>query len=328
MKKYLLPVIFFLILLITLPSICAQGARFGLTLWFNTIIPTLFPFILMTNLLRDLHGIDFLERIFAPIITRLFKTDKSGAYPVVLGFLCGYPMGAKAVSDSYSLGRISQRQALYLLTFVNNPSPVYMISYVADFTLNSSRLALWIVAVSLISSLVAARLIHPFFTRTLPWERKPRKAQSLTLKAQSADHLPDQNAHVQKNDTASGNLLDTSIVSACELLVKIGGYMILFSILSQCIAAIPGISPLAAGLIAGLLEQTTGLGLLQQMRLPLEIKTVLAMGFICFGGLSILAQTSSVIHRQGLSVKYCILGKILTAFLAMALMTAVLTFTG
>ena len=86
MKKYLLPVIFFLILLITLPSICAQGARFGLTLWFNTIIPTLFPFILMTNLLRDLHGIDFLERIFAPIITRLFKTDKSGAYPVVLGF--------------------------------------------------------------------------------------------------------------------------------------------------------------------------------------------------------------------------------------------------
>ena len=61
-----------------------------------------------------------------------------------------------------------------------------------------------------------------------------------------------------------------------------------------------------------LLEQTTGLALLKAQAISAEIKTVLAMVFVCFGGLSILAQTYSIIHPQGLSVKKYIFGKIIS----------------
>ena len=71
MKKSLFLAIGLLCLLFICPAQCVDGARSGLLLWFNTIIPTLFPFILATNLIREMNGIPYLERLFHPILSRL-----------------------------------------------------------------------------------------------------------------------------------------------------------------------------------------------------------------------------------------------------------------
>lgn len=301
MKKVLAAAVLFLVLLLLFPSVCVEGAKSGLLLWFNTIIPTLFPFILVTNIIRDFNGIPFLERIFAPLFSRLFKTGTGGSYAVVLGFLCGYPMGAKAVCDSLSCQRISRSQAAYLLSFVNNPSPVYMISYVALFTLESKSVMIPVIVIAFLSSVITAFIYrHSVFSIT-----KPLEAMSLPSGPAVSDR----------------NFFDSCMMSAFELLVKVGGYMILFSTLSFCICSIPGIPPLAACMISGLLEQTTGLGLLKAQSFSLQLKTALAMGLICFGGLCITAQTYSVIHSQGLSIKPYIIFKFISGLTA-ALLTA------
>lgn len=295
MKKMLAAALALLCLLLAFPALCVEGAKTGLLLWFNTIIPTLFPFILVTNIIRDLDGIPLFERLFSPLICRLFGTTRGGSYPVIIGFLCGYPMGAKAVTDSYSCGRISREEANYLLCFTNNPSPIYMLSYVALYTLEDGRLRLPLVVMALATALIVSmlyRLFHYFRKQHAPalqWTPVYRKAE------------------------AGHGLFDSSIMSACELLVKVGGYMILFSILSRCLMALPFLPPTAACIISGLLEQTTGLGLLKSQAFAPAIKIVLAMVFICFGGLSISAQTYSVIHTQGLSIRNYILSKIVSA---------------
>ena len=94
-----------------------------MTLWLNTLLPTLLPFLILTGFLIHTDGI---EKIFSPF--RIFWNKGmglscSGAYAFVLGMLCGYPMGAKIASDLYQYGKISKREAEYLLTFSNNASP-------------------------------------------------------------------------------------------------------------------------------------------------------------------------------------------------------------
>ena len=304
MKKMQAAALFLLCLLLAFPALCVEGAKSGLLLWFNTIIPTLFPFILVTNIIRDLNGIPLFERIFSPVLSRIFKTTRGGSYPVIIGFLCGYPMGAKAVTDSYSCGRISKEEANYLLCFTNNPSPIYMLSYVALYTLDDGHLRLPVIVIALLTAWLVScvyRMLHYFTKEHMPapkWTPTYRKAE------------------------AGQGLFDSSIMSACELLVKVGGYMILFSILSRCLMALPFMPPMATCVISGLLEQTTGLGLLKTQPFLPAIKTVLAMVFICFGGLSITAQTYSVIHTQGLSIKNYIISKILSAVIALGLTAA------
>lgn len=58
-----------------------------------------------------------------------------GAYAFVLGLLCGYPMGAKLTADLYHAGKISRQESEYLLTFCNNPSPAFLVTYVGQICL-------------------------------------------------------------------------------------------------------------------------------------------------------------------------------------------------
>ena len=111
MKTYIWPVLLFLALLFIFPADCAAGAKNGLLLWFNTMIPSVFPFILITGLIRAGGGIRLFNRLFGPVISRLFGCTSGGSYAVIIGFLCGYPMGAKAISDSLNTKVISRNEA-------------------------------------------------------------------------------------------------------------------------------------------------------------------------------------------------------------------------
>ena len=152
------------------------------------------------------------EHLFSPILSRIFKTGSGGAYPVILGCLCGYPMGAKAVCDSLSGGRIQPREADYLITFVNNPSPVYMTGYVCLYILGREDLRF-----PLLMIILTVPAITAFIIRRLPGNR--HAPGPVLLAAQ----LSRQN---------SGGSLNRCITDACDVLVKVGGFMMIFSVFS------------------------------------------------------------------------------------------------
>lgn len=96
MKKSILPVIpvLILILLLMRPALAFDGAKSGLLLWFNVVLPTLLPFMLCSSLLVAWGGVPLITRPFAPLLKLLGLSDK-GSYALMSGLLCGYPMGAK-----------------------------------------------------------------------------------------------------------------------------------------------------------------------------------------------------------------------------------------
>ena len=66
-----------------------------------------------------------------------FGLSPAGAYVLILGLLCGYPMGAKLAHDLYIDQQISRREGEYLLTFSCNASPAFIISYLSGILLKN-----------------------------------------------------------------------------------------------------------------------------------------------------------------------------------------------
>ena len=116
MKKSFPPAaaIMVLLLLLTHPSLSLEGARNGLLLWYQTVLPTLLPFMICSNAIVSLGGIRLITAPLRPILGKLFCLSENGCYVFLSGLLCGYPMGAKTCSEFVSQGKLSPSEGRYL----------------------------------------------------------------------------------------------------------------------------------------------------------------------------------------------------------------------
>ena len=97
-----LTVFLFLAMLVS-PDIVFTGAADGLLLWFNTIFPTLFPFMFITAILLKSGGLNIIANVLGKPLGKIFSVSAAGAFSVIAGFLCGYPMGVQKRSNALRL---------------------------------------------------------------------------------------------------------------------------------------------------------------------------------------------------------------------------------
>ncbi len=103
-----------------------QGASLGLDLSLGTIIPTLFPFFILSDLWVSYATIN--GGIISKAYSRLFGVSSSSLPAYLLGSLCGFPLGIKAAVSLYDSGLISKDELERLSGFANNPSAAFVIS--------------------------------------------------------------------------------------------------------------------------------------------------------------------------------------------------------
>ena len=115
--------------------------------------------------------------------------------------------------------------------------------------------------------------------------------------------------------TSKGNLLDTSIMNGFEIITQLGGYIILFSILSGLLMDLHPFGS-ASPLLCGVLEITTGIAQLAASSLPYAGKVSAVLTCAAFGGLSVAAQTNCMIHNSGLPLWPYLAGKLCCAAFA------------
>ena len=131
MKRILLTCLLALLLgfLLFFPDQALACAGSGLLLWYKNLVPVLLPFMFLSNLLIRLDCVLLLTGLIHPLLGRLFGTSLYGSYAVLAGFLFGCPMGAKVTGDLLSQNLICEEEAGYLVSFVNNLSPAFIISF-------------------------------------------------------------------------------------------------------------------------------------------------------------------------------------------------------
>lgn len=307
----------FLILLLIFPDICRDGAKTGLLLWFNTMIPATFPFILTTNILNSIGGIQLFNKLFGKGISYIFKCSQNCAYTTITGLLCGYPIGAKTVSDSFSAGHISKDEAHYLLTFCSMPSPVYLMNYVIDASLKKSSLILPYLTSVYAGCWLTAMTFYLFYFRKRFIFRSHNLSDFRRYKLSPQSHTQ---THMQiypqpQTVPASVKNLNTSMMSALTVIQKMGIYMILFSILATLIIHFPGelVSLKILKVIsAGICEQTIGVFVTVTHIENNLLSCLICMFFTCFGGIAVAMQAKSLTN-QLLDFSFYIKGKLLHA---------------
>ena len=276
------------------PQAVFSGAEEGLLLWFQIIFPTLFPFLVVTSLLLSSGGLNLITRLFGGLFRRIFRVTQNGAFAVLAGFLCGYPMGAKVTADLLRAEKISDREARYLLSFCNNTSPVFIINFIVWKTFGDESLMLPTLLI-LIGSPVLMSFI---FRRIYLKGRHPFPEPSAALK--------------EKKTRFDFSVLDSCMMNSFEAIVKVGGYIILFSVLLSLLEELSGQHSILMA-AAPALEVTNGILLLSSSVSDPGLRYAAVLGLTSFGGLCSAAQTKCMLERTGLSVIPYIIQKLTTA---------------
>lgn len=287
MKKITAVLFALLFYLLAFPAEALHAARAGLLLWYHSVLPVLFPFMLISGILMhfDLPG------LLLPYIARpfhfLFRVSPYGAFAVLSGFLCGFPMGAKVTSDLLAQKKITREEAFHLYGFVNNLSPSFILSFIAADQMQQPSWGI----LFLLNILGSAVLYGCISSRRLQHGSGHLSAEK---HARAAAHsFPRNEVHVPDLQTTF-SLIDDCIYNSIENTVRLGAYIVMFSILGSAAAHfIPAGHPLTLFLLSSI-EVSNGVHLLASSGLPLFARFLLINILGAFGGFSALAQTASI----------------------------------
>ena len=313
-KRVILAIAVILLCCLLFSETVNEGAKQGLLLWFNVVVPALLPFMILSGMIVRLGITALVGRAVYPLVRRLFSVSRNGCYPIVIGLLSGYPLGAKTAADMCRQQDISREEAEFLLSICNNASPMFLLEYMGVYCLHLQNPA-WVLIIVYLSGFVAAAL-HLTGQRLLEILLRRRTGR----RTESGRKPP--KGKITACQTTSFSImdaLDQSIMDSFLTLARVGGYIILFSISVKLLQQLVVGETLLETVLLGCLEITTGGEALQSFSAPASVKAMIGIGICAFGGLSSVAQTASVIRGSGLSTNKYIEAKLWQAAVAVLL---------
>lgn len=301
-----IPILILFFSMLSFPQTVFTGASYGLVLWFRHVLPTLLPYMILINVLICTPALHWICRITSTFLCPLLSTSYYGTFAVLTGFLCGYPMGAKIASDLLDTQKISRSEASYLLSFCNNTSPAFILSYVVAQNMKERNLCIPFFLILTFTPLMLSFIFRLFY-------RLPESSCSFPQVTPGSFSNP--------SESISDSFLDRCILNAFESVTKVGGYMMMFSVLIQLLASVLP-NTIFSLLLYSSLEISTGIRLLFSSALYTTEKIILCAFLTSFGGWCCIAQTYSMISSSQLPILPYITAKLVTALVTSLLISA------
>ena len=297
--------------LVISPGEAINGAKDGLALCFNVIVPSLFPFFVLSSLVVDLGLAAYLGRAMEGLMRPLFRVSGSCAAAVALGFIGGYPVGARTALQLYEQGLCSKTEAERLLAFCNNSGPAFILGVVGAGVFGDSRVGLLLYLTHALASLLVG-LLFRFYGG---WERRracaprPKPIQTVTLPA----------------------AFTGAVSRALQSTLNICAFVVFFAVVLRLLSAYGALSGAAAllslagfegewarRLVAGLLELSSGVASLQGSA-EFTGRVSMAAFVLGWAGLSVHCQVLSFLVDSGLSARVYLAGKLCHGLIAAGL---------
>lgn len=266
----------FLLYFIFFQQDALNASRQGLILWFEQILPTLLPFSILSYVVLR-------SNLFA------IKKAKDGIlsieewYVILCGFLFGFPIGSKLTADLYQNHRISKERAQILCVFTNNLSPVFVTAALQQILHLKAGISFYLLLYG-IPFVYGMLQLFQMRTQQIPYKQK-NTASRFQMNMQ---------------------IVDAGIINGFETLLKICGYIMMFSILAQMLRSVPWKHSLIPLLMTGCMEVTNGIAMLGSSDIASRFKYLFALFFLSLNGISGLFQTASILSQTDLSMRnYC-----------------------
>lgn len=292
--------------LVLWPEQAMEAMRDGLRLCGNVILPSLFPFFVLSSLVVELGMSRYLGKLLEPVMAPLFRVNGNCAAALALGFVGGYPVGARTAIQIYERGQCSRTEAERMLAFCNNSGPAFILGAVGAGVFGSGLAGLLLYLVHLAASLVVGVLFRFYKSHEKPQTRKSQGPQFQAASFPSA--------------------FTSSITGALQTTINICAFILFFTVFLRILAH-AGIlnflsrflsillAPLGMDqtwterLLTGLMEVSSGVSSLTDGALSGRLS--MAAFMLGWAGVSVHCQVLAFLGDSGLSIRTYITGKLL-----------------
>ncbi len=290
--------LYLIFLLLRYPALSLDYASTGLMLWFRKMIPTLLPFMILSGIMIRMNLTEKFVSFAHPLLYRLYRTSPNGSYTILMGLLCGFPMGARIIGELYQDGKLDRQESNSLLAFCNNIGPIYFLSFVVPSLAIKKPLVPFCImyGIPLLYGIVIMRIV-PAVRRTAQRSIQKAVGKKERLNPACAPGFQEPSLRHRSSGTPLLAAIDSSVISGLIGIAKLGGYMVFFNLLNIVFVPFRNLNQTFLCLYNCLLEITSGI----DRGSHYLFLTILIL--LPFGGLSCIAQTYSMIQHTDLSIR-------------------------
>ncbi|OMF38830.1 sporulation integral membrane protein YlbJ [Paenibacillus sp. FSL H8-0548] len=331
----------FIVLLMTIfPTETLGSSLRGLSIWWHVLFPALFPFFVISELLLGFGIVHFFGKLLDPLMRPLFRLPGIGGFVVTMGYISGYPVGARLTAQLWEQRLVNRAEGERLVAFTTTSDPIFLIGAVSVGFFQNAALAPILAAAHYGSGLIIGLLMR-FHDRHAPSSSEKKISDAAGVrnarrKSRIAEALKAMHEARLLDGRGLGRLLQDSVESALRLMIVVGGLVVFFSVVMEMLThagivealaealrylfhliGLP--APLADAGIIGFFEVTLGARAAGTAGTGLMHQAAIAAWVLSWGGLSVHAQIASLLSKTDLRYRPFFLSRILHGFLAMAL---------
>ncbi len=266
----------------------ASGATKGLNYAVRYLIPSLFPFMVLSSLMMHSGAYRVIAKLFSPITRYVLRLPSAASAAVLLSMVGGFPIGAKCVSILHDAHRIDDQTANRMMSFCVCSGPAFLITGVGTVMLHNPTAGLILYLSQLIAALTISLATAIFFRKSTT-ER------------------------FSESDSASQPFLDSFILSATDSaysVIELTALVVVFSVIVELISVCPIPS---LNVIAQLFLEVTGAcHLIAEGGYPLWMLSF-AVGF---GGVCVHLQIFRILRSIKINRLKFVLFRLLNAVLS------------
>lgn len=314
MKKKLYSFTIIITLLITIINIFLnsntlnQTITFSSNLFLKNIMPSLFPMFIISSILVEIDIPKVLGNIFKKPMNILFKTKGEGAFIFFMSMITGFPSSAKYINDLLNKKQINTKDAQKILMFSFFSNPLFIVNTVGIMFLKSQKIGIMLLISHILGNIIIGIIFKNYNqTKNIP-----------NTKINNLKYL-----NTKINNTNLFKALITSIKTSIETLINIFGIITFFLIIINILFKTKNIITIP---LIGILEMTSGLKYLSLSNIDYNIKVLLSMFLISFGGFSVHFQIMSILHKKKVKYLPFLISRIIHGIISVLILITIINF--
>jgi sporulation integral membrane protein YlbJ len=323
------------LLMFMYPVAYLEAALRGLAIWWDVLFPSLFPFFIISEVLLGMGIVHLIGTLLDPFMKPIFRIPGSGGFVAAMGYVSGYPIGAKLTAQLWEQKMINRDEGERLVAFTTSSDPIFLIGAVSIGFFHNP-LIVPILAIShygggfLVGVLMRYHGTRPSHETNFSSNASSKSHANRLGGALRAMHK----ARVQDGRTL-GELLQQAIQSSLQLIIVVGGLVVFFSVFLELLTqagvmkwlyliierllSFGGIPPaLSKSIVGGIFEVTLGARYAGDPTdfIPLSFKVSAAAFILSWGGLSVHAQIASILHSTDIRYWPFLAARLVHGFIA------------
>lgn len=258
-------------------------------LFITKVFVSIFPFIILSDILFYFNYDLFLKKIFGNIISKLFNVSKNTSIIYVLSILTSHPTNSIYIKEMLDRKEIDENDINKILLTTYFPSIAFVIGTIGIGIYHSIKIGVFLYLTILIKNI----LIGIFL-----------RGKNLCKEVPS----------IKKNKITLQETISKSIIKGINTSYIILGNIIIFTIIVNLLNNYLNINNTLLSLISGMLEMTNGIFMISNLNINLSRKILLTSFILNFSGLSIIFQTTSILNKYKINIKKILIIKLIFSF--------------